>query len=165
MCLGSTAEEAWEPFKSQEIHKHLVPFVDAGDAKVTLKSFELSVLDCLRGLERAIALGWYSFKTFDLEAYERAYKLSEGDMNWIIPGRIMALSSPVSPLHGFEGARPHKVAEALKKANIKRVIRLNEALYDEQVFRAAGIEVEDLEFPDGSCPSLELVQRFISECD
>ena len=126
VCLGRTAEQAWEPFKSHEIHKHLVPFVDAGDAKVTLRSFELSVLDCLRGIERAMSLGWYSFKHFDLEAYERSYKLSEGDMNWIVPGRIMALSSPVSPLYGHEGTRPQKVAEALKKANIKHVIRLNE---------------------------------------
>lgn len=142
-----------------------MPFVDAGDAKVTLRTFELSVLDCLRGLQRAISLGWYSFDKFDLETYEKRYKLSEGDMNWVIPGRIMALSSPVSPLYGHEGARPQKVAEALKKANIKRIIRLNEKLYDEKVFGAAGITVEDMEFPDGSCPSLDLVERFITMCD
>ena len=71
MCLGSTAEEAWAPFKSYE--QVLIPFVDAGDQRVTLKSFELSVLDCAKGLERAIALGWYSFSQFDNEAYEKAY--------------------------------------------------------------------------------------------
>jgi len=28
----------------------LVPFIDAGDNKVSVKGFELTVLDCLRGL-------------------------------------------------------------------------------------------------------------------
>jgi hypothetical protein len=32
------------------------------------------------------------------------------------------------------------------------VIRLNELLYDDDVFRREGINVYDLEFTDGSCP-------------
>lgn len=84
---------------------------------MTDKSFEITVLDCLRGLEQALQLGWYSFKDFELQAYERGYKLSEGDMNWIIPGKIMAFSSPVSPHLGFkhEGLRPQRVLETFIK--------------------------------------------------
>jgi cell division cycle 14 len=58
--------------------------------------FKLTVLDCLRGLEQAIALGWYEFKKFDYKQYENFHKLDIGDMNWIIPGKILALSSPTS---------------------------------------------------------------------
>ena len=36
---------------------------------------------------------------------------------------------------------------------IKAIIRLNESLYNAKVFTDAGIEVYDLEFMDGSCPS------------
>ena len=35
---------------------------------------------------------------------------------------------------------------------ISSVIRLNESLYDEKVFRREGINVYNLEFSDGSCP-------------
>ena len=35
---------------------------------------------------------------------------------------------------------------------VKAVIRLNEPLYDENVFRNEGINVYDLEFTDGTCP-------------
>ena len=54
--------------------------------------------------------------------------------------------------------------EGLRREKITRIVRLNEQLYNESVFTDSGIEVEDLEFPDGSCPSLEIVNRFISLC-
>jgi cell division cycle 14 len=105
--LGRTPEQAWEPFIKSGFDKSLVPFVDAGDASVSTPAFEISALDCLRGLSKAMSLGWYSFSSFDAEAYEKNYKMTEGDMNWIIPGHIMALSSPVTPhLFKGEGTRP-----------------------------------------------------------
>lgn len=61
LCLGRTAEDSFAPFKGLS----LIPFVDAGDANVTVQTFEVSVLDCLRGLQRGLDLGWYSFKSFD----------------------------------------------------------------------------------------------------
>ena len=86
-------------------------------------------------------------------------------MNWVIPGHVMALSSPVTPhLFKGEGAKPQKVLEAFKKEKITKIIRLNEQLYNESVFTDSGIDVEDLEFPDGSCPSLEIVSSFINLC-
>lgn len=45
------------------------------------------------------------------------------------------------------------------------IIRLNEPLYDESVFRKNGIEVFDLEFLDGSCPDDQVIQTFINVCD
>lgn len=68
-----------------------MPFRDAGEEP---SPFEIYVIDCLRGLERAITLGWYNFKKFDYKDYEFNHKLDNGDMNWIIPKRILALSSP-----------------------------------------------------------------------
>lgn len=84
-----TADEAWEPFK--QLEKVLVSFRDAGEEP---SSFECTVYDCLRGLEKAINYGWYSFHKFDYKEYEFNHKLDNGDMNWIIPRKILALSSP-----------------------------------------------------------------------
>jgi cell division cycle 14 len=52
------------------------------------------VYDCLRGLEKALSLGWYNYKKFDYKDYEQMHRLDNGDMNWIIPRKILALSSP-----------------------------------------------------------------------
>ena len=132
-----------------------MPYIDAGDPKVTLKTFELSVLDCIKGLVTAIDIGWYSFKTFDYQAYEKSYTLSEGDMNWVIPKRILAFSSPVSAfLTKLDGVKPANFIHQFKTFGIQHIIRLNDSLYDEEVFTREGIQVHDLEFPDGSCPEM-----------
>jgi cell division cycle 14 len=69
----------------------LVPFVDAGEEP---GDYECTVLDCLKGLEKAIEFGWYEFRKFDYKQYENFHKLDVGDMNWVIPGKILAFSSP-----------------------------------------------------------------------
>lgn len=55
---------------------------------------EIQLLDCLRGLEYAITLGWFNYKTFNLAEYEHYEKIENGDLNWIIPGKFVAFSSP-----------------------------------------------------------------------
>jgi hypothetical protein len=52
------------------------------------------VLDCVRGLEYAIKLGWFNYKTFSLAEYEHYERLENGDLNWIIPQKFIAFSSP-----------------------------------------------------------------------
>jgi cell division cycle 14 len=87
VCLGKTAEEAILPFK----HLQLVAFRDAGEEPC---NYECTVLDCLRGLEKAISYSWYNYLKFDYKVYEANHKLDNGDMNWVIPNKILALSSP-----------------------------------------------------------------------
>jgi len=50
---------------------------------VTLKTFEITVLDCLKGLYAgAIKMGWYTMRGFDSDIYERDYSLHDGcDLN------------------------------------------------------------------------------------
>ena len=45
------------------------------------------------------------------------------------------------------------ILEQFLKNGIKHVIRLNDSLYNEEVFTSAGIQIHNLEFPDGSCPN------------
>jgi cell division cycle 14 len=86
----------------------------------------------LRGLEKAIQLGWYNFSTFDYKEYEYNHRLENGDMNWIIPKKLLALSSPTD--RASDGLPPQHFVDKFLKKNIKAVIRLNESLYSEEVF-------------------------------
>ena len=63
IILGKSAEKAYEPFKDLK----LVPFRDASYGDCTYKC---TLLDCLRGLDYAIKLGWFNYKKFDLAEYE-----------------------------------------------------------------------------------------------
>ncbi len=48
----------------------------------------------MRGLEYAIKLGWFNFRTFSLSEYEHYERLENGDLNWIVPQKFVAFSSP-----------------------------------------------------------------------
>lgn len=52
------------------------------------------LLDCLRGLDYAIKLGWFDYKKFNLKEYEHYERVENGDLNWIIPNKFVAFSSP-----------------------------------------------------------------------
>lgn len=54
----------------------------------------IQILDCLRGLEYAIKLGWFDYRTFNINQYEHYEKVENGDLNWIIPKKFVAFSSP-----------------------------------------------------------------------
>jgi cell division cycle 14 len=45
------------------------------------------------------------------------------------------------------------------------VIRLNTKCYDETKFTNAGIDHTDIYFKDGSCPSEDVIQKFIDCCE
>ena len=105
----------------------------------------------MRGLEQAVKNGWYEFKKFDYKLYENYHKLDVGDMNWVIPGKILAFSSPTA--EKSDGLSPESFLENFQKMNVKAVVRLNDPLYNAKVFEKQGIKVHDLEFEDGSCPS------------
>jgi cell division cycle 14 len=51
-------------------------------------------MDCLRGLHYAMKLGWFNFKKFDIVEYEHYEKIENGDLNWIVPNKLVAFSSP-----------------------------------------------------------------------
>ena len=87
--LKKSADEAWHILRPY--HKVLKPYRDSSSGPST---YRLSIYDILWGLEKAIAVGWYDFKTFDVHEYEYYEKVENGDLNWIIPDKIVALMGP-----------------------------------------------------------------------
>ena len=84
-------------------------------------------------------------------------------MNWIIPRNIMAFSSPTMKLG--DGLPPEFFIDIFRKKKVTAVVRLNEQLYDDTIFKINNIKVINLEFVDGSCPSDEIIAAFIQVCD
>lgn len=48
-------------------------------------------------------LNWLSMKTFNIKDYDFYRKLEHGDINWIIPEKILAFSSPYSTSSIIDG--------------------------------------------------------------
>ncbi|NXG01885.1 CC14A phosphatase, partial [Sakesphorus luctuosus] len=162
--LKKTPEEAYRTLLSGSNPPYL-PFRDASFGNCT---YNLTILDCLQGVNKALQHGFFDFKTFDVDEYEHYERVENGDFNWIIPGKLLAFSGP-HPKSKLENGYPLHAPEAyfpyFKKHNVTSVIRLNKKIYEAKRFIDAGFEHYDLFFIDGSTPSDSIVQRFLNICE
>ncbi|XP_056248048.1 dual specificity protein phosphatase CDC14AB-like [Seriola aureovittata] len=162
--LKRSPEEAYRTLISGNNTGYL-PFRDAAVGEC---SFNLTVLDCLQAVRKALQHGFLDFESFDVEEYEHYERVENGDMNWIIPGKILAFSGP-HPRSKIENGYPLHAPEAyfayFHQNAITAVVRLNRKLYEGRRFENAGIEHHDLFFLDGTTPSDLIVRRFLHVCE
>ncbi|XP_041647002.1 dual specificity protein phosphatase CDC14AB isoform X2 [Cheilinus undulatus] len=162
--LKKTPEEAYRALISGSNASYL-PFRDASFGNCT---FNLTVLDCLQGIRKALQHGFFDFETFDVDEYEHYERVENGDLNWIVPGKFLAFSGP-HPKTKIENGYPLHAPEAyfpyFRKHNVATVIRLNKKIYDSKRFTDAGFDHYDLFFLDGSTPSDIITRRFLHICE
>ncbi|XP_030583110.1 dual specificity protein phosphatase CDC14AB isoform X2 [Archocentrus centrarchus] len=162
--LKKTPEEAYRALISGSNASYL-PFRDASFGNCT---YNLTVLDSLQGIRKALQHGFFNFETFDVDEYEHYERVENGDLNWIVPGKFLAFSGP-HPKTKVENGYPLHAPEAyfpyFRKHNVTTIIRLNKKIYDAKRFTDAGFNHYDLFFPDGSTPSDIITQRFLHICE
>ncbi|OCH93581.1 tyrosine protein phosphatase [Obba rivulosa] len=178
--------EAFHPIAELEF----MPFRDAGRGR---SDFNLNIQDCLWGIYKAMQNGLCDMNEFDIEDYEYYEKVENGDWNWLTPNFI-AFASPVDPYWikrekekqqeeevgagAASSAKSGNLAlqrklptpflnclDYFEKQNVKLVVRLNNALYDRQLFLDRGIKHCELYFDDGTNPTDEIVRKFIDMAD
>ncbi|CAJ1059532.1 dual specificity protein phosphatase CDC14AB isoform X1 [Xyrichtys novacula] len=162
--LKKTPEEAYRALISGSNASYL-PFRDASFGNCT---FNLTVLDCLQGIRKALQHGFFDFERFDVDEYEHYERVENGDLNWIVPGKFLAFSGP-HPKTKIENGYPLHAPEAyfpyFRKHNVTTIIRLNKKIYDAKRFTDAGFDHYDLFFLDGSTPSDIITRRFLHICE
>mmetsp|Transcript_10726 Transcript_10726/g.31746 ORF Transcript_10726/g.31746 Transcript_10726/m.31746 type:complete len:519 (-) Transcript_10726:211-1767(-) len=141
----------------------LPPFHDASPCLCT---YELTVLDCLRGLAKARSFNFFDFSNFDVDEYEYFEQVENGDLNWIIQGKILAFAGPhyrrqITP-EGYCTLTPAEYIPYFRKKNVGLVVRLNKKCYDENEFTNAGIDFVEQYYLDGSCPPMKILQRVVA---
>jgi cell division cycle 14 len=160
LYLKKTPEEAYRPLISGGGPQYL-PFRDASFGHCT---YNLTLLDCLHGLQKAIQHNFLDFSSFDVEEYEYYERVENGDFNWVLPGKFLAFSGP-HPKSKIENGYPLHSPEAyfpyFRKHNISTIIRLNKKIYPANRFTDAGFNHYDLFFTDGSCPPQHILRRFL----
>ncbi|KAJ3306733.1 Dual specificity protein phosphatase cdc14a [Kappamyces sp. JEL0829] len=175
-----TPEEAYQALMG--ISPPFVPYRDAGYGPAT---YHITILDCIRGLSKAIQTGLFDLNTFDVEEYEFYERVENGDYNWITP-KFLALASPKDdPAPGvlerfqisnavsktkqgktvYSAYRMNNLVKWMVENNIRTIIRLNNKTYDKKKFVEAGIEHIELYFPDGSTPPDMILKRFLEICE
>lgn len=159
--LNKQAEEAYAQLRILE------PFVRFRDASCGVPTFTLGVDDIIRGVQKAKEVGfinWHLGEVFDIHEYEHYEQVENGDLNWIIPGKLLAFSGPSSsPTHygDWRTFTPEDYIHYFRKKSVNAVIRLNKKMYEANRFTAHGVQHHDLYFPDGTCPSDGIMRRFL----
>jgi cell division cycle 14 len=134
------------------------------DSSLLPSTHLLTVEWYLKGFSKGVNQHWYSPETFDANDYAHYYESQHGNMNWIIPGKLLAFASPFTQRQlpdGYRVAVPSDLIEPFKQKGINHIIRLNEKLYDERVFTQAGFRHTELIFGDGTCPSVRIRDAFL----
>lgn len=162
--LGLTAEIAY-----LKVHKaEPCGYIGFRDAAMGPPTYRLHLHNVLRAVEKAVKWKWMCFETFDPDEYEFFEKVENGDLNWIIPNKILSFCGPHNKSvieNGYPYHAPEVYFDYFRRNNISTIIRLNKRLYDAKRFEDAGFQHVDLFFVDGSTPSDEIVERFISVVD
>jgi cell division cycle 14 len=154
--MDKSADEAWDCFLNTT---RFIPF---RDASAEGSPFELYILDCLKGLEKAMQLGWFDFENFDLDEYERLTRVESGGLNWIIPRKLLAFSAPAADGKPKDKALPpEQLGQIFKNLGVTTVIRLNKEHYDHTRFTSMGLQFIDLYFLDGSVPPDDILNQFL----
>lgn len=160
VCLKKTPEVAYR----QLLSKGGVNFLPFRDASMGASTFNLTLLDCLQGLNKAMVNSFMDFSTFDVEEYEHYERVENGDLNWIIPRKFLAFSGPHAKSrieHGYPLHAPEVYFPFFRRNNVTTVVRLNKKIYEAKRFVDGGFDHHDLFFPDGSCPPDAILDRFL----
>ncbi|WIA28379.1 hypothetical protein OEZ86_010925 [Tetradesmus obliquus] len=163
LYLNRSPDDAYAPLASQ------APYMPFRDASCGVPTFNLQPIDCIRGIAKARDCGFIDASNgvwrFDLAEYEHYEQVENGDLNWIVPGKLVAFSGPaVRPTDyvGFRAMVPEDYWDYWHKRGVQAVVRLNKKVYDRKRFLDGGFQHHELYFPDGSCPSQEILLRFLA---
>ncbi|GMI15999.1 hypothetical protein TrVE_jg1399 [Triparma verrucosa] len=158
--LNKSADDAYKPFSN--VYPPFPPFHDASPCVCT---YNLTVLDCLRGIGKARQFRFFDFSTFDCTEYEYFEQVENGDLNWHISDKILCFAGPHNSREiskeGYRTLTPEDYIPYFKKKNVKLVVRLNKKYYDEGKFIRAGIDHAEHYYLDGSVPPMKILQRVI----
>eukprot|EP00794_Sanderia_malayensis_P008120 gene8120-8990_t len=157
----------WKP---EDAHRPLVsgcnpPYLPFRDASFGNCTYNLTILDCFNGLQKALSYEFFNFSTFDVEEYEHYEKVENGDLNWIVPGKFLAFAGPHDKKrieNGYPLHSPESYFQYFRKHNGLTIIRLNKRMYEAKRFTDAGFDHYDLFFVDGSIPSDSIVRKFLT---
>ncbi|GMH39216.1 hypothetical protein BSKO_07114 [Bryopsis sp. KO-2023] len=164
--LDRSAEEAYKPLRQYE------PYPAFRDASCLPPTFILTVFHCLQGVQKAKEVGFIDWNldpaAFNVEEYEAFERVEGGDLNWIVPRKLLAFAGPSAKrmeAYGYRTHIPEDYVKYFKSKGVSAIVRLNKKVYDRRRFTTSGFNHHELFFPDGSCPPVSIVKEFLRICD
>lgn len=124
----------------------------------------LTLEDCVKAFYAALQYKFYDYYEFDQIEYLFYETVLSGDLNWIVPGKILAFAGPCDR-PGYSKHAPNFYYNYFKDHNVTSIVRLNDPEYDSAKFTNLGFQHHDLIFPDGYPPTSSIAAKFIKIVD
>jgi cell division cycle 14 len=145
-------------------------FIPFRDAAFAINTYPITVLDCARAMYKAVSLGHFNYKEFNLQSFTSISHLQNGDFSWIIPNKFVAFSGPIANKKreissGVYTLNPEEYIPLFRKLGVKCIIRFNSKCYDRTIYTSAGIKHVDLYYEDGGNPTENILQSFLQICE
>lgn len=153
-----------EPRKELRFKDTTSTFTDVSGFRSIL---QLTLKDCVEAFYAAMQAKFYNYYEFDHSEYLFYETVMSGDLNWIVPNKILAFAGPCDLNKGIMHHRhpPSFYYHYFKDHNVSTIIRLNEPEYDSSGFTDYGFDHFDLIFPDGYPPTSTIAAKFIKIVD
>lgn len=162
---NKTADEVYKLLTNNETQL----YAKYNDASAVLSEYKLSLLDCLRAVEKAHKFNFFNFSDFNYLEYEHYEIVESGDLNWILPNKFIAFCGPHllsgTDNKGYTHHAPDKYFEYFEQNHVTTIVRLNYKFYEAASFTDAGFKHYDLIFRDGSTPSDTILNQFLEICE
>jgi cell division cycle 14 len=160
-----SVEQAYGPFIGIQ-----PPFIPFRDAAFSVNTFPITVLDCCRAMRKAIELNHFDIASFSVRSFFDLAKLQHGDFSWIIPGKFVAFSGPITKRRQLSEAdeyslTPPEYVPIMKSLGVTCIVRFNSKCYDRKCFVSAGINHVDMIYDDGANPPESILQGFLQLCE
>ena len=127
----------------------------------TASPFTILLSDALNGFIKGAKLGWYNNRNFDADTYNFYLATENGFMTWIVPNRLLVLSSPGvadSPLL-FD------MLPLFRKWHIYYVVSFTGELRGAEDLARVGIEHICYDVAQDAIPTMQDVMSFCELCD
>ncbi|KAI4484755.1 hypothetical protein M0804_007321 [Polistes exclamans] len=128
--------------------------------KTPKEAYKPFIVDCLNAIYKAASFGIFNFDDFHLAEYEKYEQTQNGDLNWIVPQKLLAFLTP-STENGTIYHPPECYINYFLKNDVVVVVRLNKKTYDSNSFTKAGISHYDMFMPDGTVPPKRILYKFL----
>ena len=167
----------WQRFSLLGLEASFDHYKDVSEAD---SGFDLTLLDCWRGLFKGKSVGFveqppdvghYLWGLIDIEEYEHDDSPLNGDFHLTVPDEFVSFRGPVDLPALFRDSNGSRVfspafyADTFLEMGVTAVIRLNEDNYDAGIFEEKGIAHYDLEFADCTVPPEDIVSEFFRIVD
>ena len=155
----------------------LEPFRDASHSEA---DFHLQLIDCWRGLEKGVQHGWvrfaasgYMWGSIDIDEYEHYSNPANGDLQEVVPGKVVALRDPVDlgednyrdSAAGMRDFSPSFYTQLLADMGVSTVVQLSPPSYSPEAFTSRGFAHHRLDFSHSECPPDAVVAAFFNIMD